>query len=487
MSGNNFILNDIDVEVRGVPYRHKVVAYKPTMRLLDYPAIWLGEQKCYGTSKTFAKVLQRFSDFEEKKFHFDDGVFLKWWMNVDMVVIKEWKASRIKNRILEKSAKPSDMHIDRDAKIVCNFLFWVKYTKKVRGAIWDGTKKTVIKKARNLAAEVLRGIINPTTMEVFDDRTNVQSYSVDPDVPIEGFAKRKQSEAHEYLPKDEMTILCNSFPDVVYKYISLTGYITGLRTRESIAVPRRHEYSDGSSFTAELQHIRQRIAEIDKKNDKILAEFEEQNKKLVESGAKPKQRPVLRMHTMTLKVLGKGRKLRRVTFNLDAWLKIMESWWPIYIERKKLYEKEYGAIPLSILWLDKKGNPIYAPPLDPVAQEAPVAKLQNAFYYVSVSRKKDALSEIFGHYIDYYCLRHTYATNFILNLMAANPAKSEQQWLTDIRCRAFLARQMGHNDINTTYSTYVHNAVLMMEDFNGANPNHCFPTIDDVLNYKLAA
>jgi integrase len=455
------------------------------MRLLDFPAIWLGEQKCYGTAKTRAKSLQRFSGFSEKKFKYDEKVFLKWWMYVDTAVIKEWKASRIIKRIQEKSATPSDIHIDRDAKVVCKFLNWIKHTKNVRSALWDGNLKTVIMKSKNLAAEMLRGIISPSSMEVLDDTTNVSSYSVDTDVPFEGFAKRKQSEAHEYLTNEEMSVLCNSFPDKVYKHISLTGYITGLRTREVIAVPCRHEYADGSSFTANPVNIRQRIAEIEKKNIQILAEHEEQNKKRIQAGQAPKKKPVLKMRTIILKVLGKGRKLRRVTFNLDAWLKIMESWWPLYIERKKLYEKQYGALPLNVLWLDKKGNPIYAPPLDPIAQEAPVAKLQNAFYYISNGRKNNPLAKSFGHIFDYYCLRHTYATNFILNLMKAKPEKSEQQWLTDIRCRAFLARQMGHNDINTTYSVYVHNAILLMEDFNEANPNHCFPTIDDVLNFKL--
>lgn len=476
-----FILRDLpDVFYRGTLHQHKVVIYEPRLRLLSYLAVYLARFK-YKTSERYAASLQRFSNYlADEVFLYDEEVLLEWWLYVDKSTITAWKTSRIHKRIRNKAVTPRNDHIDRDAKDICNFLNWVKHDKKTSLAKWDGTTKTVIKKAGQLET-MLKGISGPSTIEVFDDTTTVDIQTTEDGVPIEGFVDEDQDEAYSYIDDEQMPILCGSFSDVVHKHITATGYITGLRTHEVLAVPMRHEYFDGLSFTADPQSVKRRIAEIDNWNARTLTEFELKNQERIKAGKKAKVKPKLKLHTMTLKVRGKRNKLRRVTFNLDAWLKIMESWWPVFTERRKEYENKYGEISPQILWLDKMGEPIYCSPLDKRNHKKMAGKLQSAFYYVGKLRKKNPLKLLFGFRVSYYCIRHTYATNFILNLMRANSEKSEQQWLNDIRARAFLAKQMGHSDIKTTYASYVHHAILMLEDAKADKGNKHFNVIDAII------
>lgn len=474
-----FVVRDMPpTEVFGTIYEHKIVMYQPESYLLDYPAVYLS-RFTYKTGERYAGSLQRFSNYlAEQVYLYDKEVLLTWWLYIDLSKIREWKTNRILERILAKSSVPSNRHIDRDALDICKFMTWIKHPDEmnISWARWDGSKKTIVTKSHSLETNMLKGMVGPRTREVFSGDTLVQIHTDEDAVPIEGFADSIQDKPFAYLEIDQFRFVCNAFPDVVYKFIAMTGSITGVRTHEVLAIPRQVRYNDGSSFTAEPHQIRRLVAEIEKYNLSNKEEIDRRNEQHI--NAENKFTSVPKLKGMMLKVLGKRQKLREVQVNLDSWLMIMEAWWPIYNARKKLYEAKYGEIPLKYLWLNKKGEPIYCNPLDPKKHKAMTGKVQSAFSYVS---NRFSLQERFGFKVRYYCIRHTYATNFVLDLMRHKPQTSEQEWLNDIRARTFLARQMGHSSIQTTYASYIHYAILLREELKQEPGNRQLDVINAVL------
>jgi integrase len=476
--------------VRGIPHQHKILVYAHKLRILEYPALWLSEKE-YTTGERYAKSLQRFSNYlAAKVFIHDEKILLEWWFHVNKETLIAWKRSRIEKRRRDEIAKPSNPHIDVDAHDVFVFLNWLKFDKGLLGMRWDGTQKTILTKSNNLASPTA-GMFGPNTREVSNDTTRSSApYDSDEDInvstaEIEASASEKQFEGYAYLSNVQVKEVVDTCSDKVYKYILLTGYMTGLRTHEVLAVPRYEVYSNGTTFSAEPTFIGKEIDKIASHNEKKMDEFRKKNEELVKVGEKPLKnlpsRP--KLFQMIKKTLGKRNKLRLVRFNLYAWQKVMEGWWPLYNERKKLYETKYGRLPMHILWLDKKGEPIYAPPGRDNARwrSKPVQKAQDAFRYVG-NLLKSKSEEFEGIYFSYYCIRHTYATNYILRLMLAEGVeKTRDQWLTDLRVRAFLAVQLGHDDVNTTYNYYVDKAMLMYLDMGKGWEKREFDFIEQLL------
>ncbi len=450
MNPSKFKIIDLDTKVMGTRYQHAVLIYEPKEQLLSYPAVWLSGQGGYKTGIEYAKVLQRFCNYlAEGPFSSDEEMLLSFWLYVTVDAIKAWKNYRIEKKYLERKVSPAFETIDREARIVCNFLDWVSFDKGVN-TLWDGKRKTVIR-ARAIHNDFLRGIAGPQKREVVDVNTRVSVFPDNDDYPVEGLARKRQSKLHEYLPDQHMPILLNAFPDEVYKYICLTAYITGLRDFEVLAVPYWRLYEDGTEFTSDPDQIRARI-----------------NKKL-----------------MSLKVLGKGKKMREVKVDVNSWFKIMESWSPLYLERKRKFENKTGLeLPLNILWLDKLGDPIYCPPQDEREHYKPLRKLQDAFYYVNKGRKKNRLSARFGHSVDYYSLRHTYATNYILRVMEARRERERDKYIEDHSLRHDLANQLGNSNIVMTFSKYVDNAIVIIKDREAGKATYAFPNLEELLKEK---
>jgi integrase len=450
-----FKIVNIDATIKGVRHQHAVLVYIPKKHLLSYLTIWLGKHT-YKTGKEYAKVFQRFCSYLANNRFTDEEMLLSFWRYIMVEEIIAWKTYRILEKYDKNKVSPSLATIDREAHIVCEFLDWVKWDKCLN-TLWDGKRKT-IRQAKQIHSDILRGISGPKEIEVVDVDLNVSTFPDNKDYPAEGLAKKLQSRPHEYLHDKQVSIVISAFSDKVFKFISLLCYLTGLRPFEALAVPYWHTYQDGTVFVSDPHLIRKRLAEDEKEGRKIKV--------------------------MTLKVLGKGKKERLVTVDTESWLSIMEAWAPLYQERKEKYEDRTGeALPLSILWLDKSGTPIWCPPQDDREHERPLKKLQNAFYYISKGRKKDQLSVKFGHKIDYYCFRHTFATNYILRVMEARRERTKDAYLEDYSLRHDLANQMGHSDIGMTFSHYVDNAWIILKDREAGKGSPNFPTLKDILNY----
>jgi hypothetical protein len=134
-------------------------------------------------------------------------------------------------------------------------------------------------------------------------------------------------------------------------------------------------------------------------------------------------------------MLSKGRKERQVKFVLKDWLVIMEGYAPIFNERRKKYRDAYGEdLPLHNLWLARKWKSkgpriMYCLPGDEGNYDTYCSPLYTA---VDTARKggskKPNLEELFGHGVDFYSLRHSFATNFLINALKADWDQGPQQF-----------------------------------------------------------
>ena len=81
------------------------------------------------------------------------------------------------------------------------------------------------------------------------------------------------------------------------------------------------------------------------------------------------------------------------------------------------------------------------------------------------AKEKHSLVETFGHAVDFYSLRHTFATNFIANELKRNSklrkeaGRNPDILLHDYFVRKRLIDQLGHKDFDTTFKHYIDNVV----------------------------
>lgn len=217
----------------------------------------------------------------------------------------------------------------------------------------------------------------------------------------------------------------------------MTAYLTGLRPHELLAIPRYALYIDGGSFTADPTELR----------------------RLKAAG----------QDRLVCRVFGKGEKFREAVFPLDDWLAIMDLYEPIFRQRREYYERvTEQELPPHVLWLTKptknaKAMVQYCLPGDQMNYDKNLQSLRDAVQY---AKDKHGLVERFGHPIDFYALRHTFATVTIINMLRADEnlrKKSERDPLAildDIAVKKVLQDQLGHEDFKTTCKHYIDNLVV---------------------------
>jgi hypothetical protein len=145
----------------------------------------------------------------------------------------------------------------------------------------------------------------------------------------------------------------------------------------------------------------------------------------------------------------------------------------VFKERRELWEslnkKELGP---EFLWLGKPGGTKNPSPkirfCQPGAEGDTDKSVKPLWNAVSRMVAKQNLEERLGHAVDFYCLRHSFATNFLIRAVAAEQeimkskglaAKDTETIIRDINLRAKLQRQLGHEDFSTTWDHYVHNVI----------------------------
>jgi integrase len=158
--------------------------------------------------------------------------------------------------------------------------------------------------------------------------------------------------------------------------------------------------------------------------------------------------------TVDFTVVGKGNKTRSLKINvkdLDALEKHYIN--PYYIERTKLYEKKYGhPCPPSILFLNKKGTPVTPEMIASRANSSKTKAMKNH----SEFREK----------ITFYEARHWWPTQFLISFFK-DRLLTESADALYAACAEALTKQMGHDDLETTYKHYVDMARLVLHAHQG--------------------
>lgn len=501
MIEGKFAIKIVDTTVEKTRRQHPIVVYLPRMMSLAYVNEWLGKASSAMTSLQYAKVMQRFCNYlaeqiffkavEAARILFDNPEWarlyndpkwlpeneehkeairhlrelLEFWLYCDSETLTGWKTHRLQTRNRSRKpdgsrvSSPSNGTVDKEADVVSVFLDWVRNTMHV-STLWDGSRKR-IEAAKSIEQRWLTGIVGSKEREVVDVNTSVSFGDDDADaepLPPSALAKRKQGNTYNFLYDDQIAQLITRFADEVYACIALTGYLTGVRPHENLAIPwLRKDPNTGLVFSADPAFL----------HDCMLDKSPEERKSL----------------TIPLEVLGKEGKERTINVPALGWLALMRYWEPFRIKRKKLYYKREGKeCPDYILWINKIGEPLYYPadrPLD--GQKALKAVIDK--YTDICSNGKNPLNIVFNQSVSYYTMRYTFATNFVLRYMEAKDNYNEGDYLKDITLQKELTDQLGHEDFDTTLKHYLVNAVILRQAIsNGARSQGVF-TLEKLVEF----
>lgn len=492
MIQGNFAIKIIDTMVERTQRHHPIVVYMPCMMSLVYLNEWLGKASSAMTSLQYAKVLQRFCNylaeqvfpragqaapmlhnpewarlFKDPKWSPEDKEdkeairhlreLLEFWLYCDSETLTGWKTHRLLTRNWSRKpdgsrvSSPSNGTVDKESDVVTVFLDWVRNDMHV-STLWDGGRKK-IKAAKSIEQRWLTGIVGSKEREVIDVNTNVFfGDDNDEDEPLSpsALAKRSQGNTYNFLYDDQMIQMIAAFADEVYGCIALTGYLTGVRPHENLAIPWfRKDPKTGMVFSADPAFL----------HDCMLSMSVEERKSL----------------TISLEIFGKKSKVRTIQIPALGWLALMRFWEPLRVKRKALYKQREGKeCPDWILWLNKKGEPLYYPPGNPLNGQAALKAVMGKFDDIA-SRRKNPLNIVFNQSLSYYTMRNTFTTNFVLRYMESKNNYNEGDYLKDITLQKELADQLGHEDFDTTLKHYLVNSVILRHAIeNGTRPRGVF-------------
>ena len=444
----------IDGEYRNHRLYHPGLVYEPTEQVMFMVTRYAGTFGNTGTAKRYLKVLASFCrHFSKRMWEASDvqEIIENFERYTHRNHILEWMSARADKRELNGASSPTDKTIEKDAVIIGNYLHWAKDELKKKGIPipYDGGKLTIrevqLDKKRNFYA----GVRDKIEVEKIDHGLYL-SRKPTPGTDPQVIAKRSQKNGHNYLKPEELQIFLTSFTDPVWSIAALTAYQTGLRPHELLAVPRYAQYKDGGYFTADPTDLRR-------------------------LKAMGKDRLIYRCY-------GKGKKFREVIFRIDDWISTMDLYEPIIRQRKEYFKRATGEdLAPHILWLTKPRKKAremlqYCLPGDEMNYDKYLQSLRDA---VSYATEKHGLAERFGHPVDFYSLRHTFATVTIINMLNADKnlrEKAEQAPLSileDITVRLALTSQLGHEDFETTFRHYIDNVVVAKAI--------SFPSVTDIL------
>jgi len=429
-------------------FYHPCLIFKPKELVLIYPAIYSKEQQGNGTAKKYLKVLQRFCQWYQGQIqskHNLDQCIAQFERLVTVSDLERWMSHRELNRI---GMSPTDAHIEQDAKDVARFLDWAKVRLKRLGVIvaFEGAYK--VKKLVNLRiTDMYKGMQGPIEVEIVDFRSALKRKPALGENPRKHARIRQRTMGHNYLTAEELGIFFDSFADDLYRFICMTGYHTGLRPSEVLSIPRFIMYDRTHNglnyFTSDPVTLGSLMA----KGHKHIY----------------------------LWVEGKGSKLRKVKFVIKQWQAIMYAYEnTIFRDRRELWKKlNCKDLPLDYLWL---ARPLKSSGYPKIVH----CLLGDTFHYdtyqkplwgaIAQARKKHNLVERFGHSVDYYCLRHSFATNYlVVNINAEKnrcergslPLKTSESIIFDLNLKSQLMEQLGHSDFSITWERYVHNVEVL--------------------------
>jgi len=203
------------------------------------------------------------------------------------------------------------------------------------------------------------------------------------------------------LSNAQINILLSSYADPVYSMMYLFSLCTGLRPEGVIQLPYI-----GVQKNAHIIPWNQM-----KKNIKGERDFE-------------------------FTVTEKGRKTRTIKINVKDWEAISMAYLPLCEKRRSLYKSKNETYPdQKYFWFKKNGDPI-----------TQVSDISHATTY---AKKRGEIK----FPCCFYDARHWYATMYILKHLNKKELFAEDGYNSAVD--KYLANQLGHADICTTYKYYV--------------------------------
>jgi len=419
---------------------HPGLVYEPTEQVMFMPTLWASEHPNTGTAQTYLKIIQAFCRYYDGQIK-DRGkaaeVIPKFERFIHENDIKAWMTERWQRRLQEESESPKDRTIEKEAYILGIYIDWAKEQLLKQGiqTPFKKAKKKIkivsLKRDKNFLA----GVVNK--IQVKHNQHNLHlSYPPSPNVRPKVISRSTQRNGHAYFKPLELEEFILSFSDPLWTAVGLTGYCTGLRPHETLAIPSYAPYSNGKFFTSDPSMLRQLKADGQKE--------------------------------IVYECLGKSKKDREVIFLVDDWLNIMMLYEPIFQQRRMFFEEHAGReLEPHELWLSKPnkkpGKMVqYCLPGDNLNYDQYLQPLRSAVAY---AKKKHNLVGKFGHAVDFYSLRHTYATNFIKIELQRNKdlreraGRNPDMLLHDYSLRKRLQDQLGHEEFDTTFRHYIDNVV----------------------------
>lgn len=224
------------------------------------------------------------------------------------------------------------------------------------------------------------------------------------------------------MSKNDVTRLMSAYRDKVYAACFLLALGTGLREEGVCKMPY--------SGIGENMHI--------KPYPEILTEI----------GTKK---------TFPYTVVEKGKQ-RTLDVNVNVWKAICEIYMPLYYKRRKLLERKHPDInPDTVFFINKLGNPVSPKKISQMTTEA-----------------KKALS---GFPWTFHNARSWFATQFMINHLTRSQIESTYY---NAAVEEGLRRQIGHNDIKTTYKYYLRMASIVIATANQQVGHQTFKELADV-------
>ncbi|MEZ9048092.1 tyrosine-type recombinase/integrase [Vibrio sp. 10N.247.311.64] len=392
--------------------RHNVLILKShngTEILLSAVNLYLKDRafRSIKTSERYSSAIKRFLEFVISKGNCADSTF---WRNVRNRDIREWQNSIVKKRDSEMKKRPNDETIFQDASIVFDFYSWAqKNNFPTLTNITSSSWKYIYRDESKLLS----------TINVFagerPDYSNI-------DIGIKrGHMSRcsRKNQQVTIMSTQDIQRLIKAYNDPVYPAMLMLALATGMREQGVCSFPY---IGIGNN-----DHIRS--------YPEILNNLPQGK----QNGGEPK--------TFPFTVLEKGNKTRTLEVNISAWKVICASYLPFYYERRKIFQnKNSGNRPDNTFFLNKAGIPV-------------TPKMISDRTY---SAKKKLNDKNFRW--SFHNTRDWYATSFIIKHLTTEQINTSHY---DAAIEGALRRQLGHEDIRTTYMHYVRVASLLLATQSG--------------------
>ena len=378
-------LKNTDVR-RAVP-----IYFTDAYDVIEGPTYWAIDvakmrSKSEETLKQYTTTLARFLQWLDDVTDDQDSKGAVAWQLVDEDVINAYITYLVEER--DEKGRPSDSTIESYIAKLEYFYKWAKTKGYLHYWQMDMKKVTYTIKDTSMVNRQIK----------LDGRSvRLQS----------GTPTHLDSEREKFLRREDIPKVIESFDDVVYAFIALVFWQTGLRPKELFQLPYL-----GEGLNSGLKRYRDE----ELKNLKpILFEFE-----------------------------SKGKR-RSIKFPPDIWAFICRVWMPLRVARAARYKEKHGVMPRnSALFLSNEGRIVTR------------KMLRDNF------NKAAEKNECPEKKLTPYKFRHAFATYFVFDrLKALNLLGKPYDYNAVIDSE--LREWMGHDKSSTTYEYYVH---LMNRYFN---------------------